>query len=172
MARTYLGMAQEDEYAANIFGTLVDRLSTVPSLSKVDKDKIEEHYQFLDQYNDRFATQHDGKLKWGIEWLQPDLVRQYRSNRGKPANAIAAPEQLKKDVEAAEARVYTMRQAVDKARSSGGDVVGAQNQLDAAQANFGRLQLQLNQMGAPPRPPTWLTKFDPVVPEATTGPLH
>lgn len=169
LMQAYLAMQRGDEYAANIFGTLIDRASSMPGVSKEDKEQLARHVDFLDNYNDQLARdQHPGQLKWGTEWLQEDLVRAYRANRGKPANAVAAPpEQLKKDIEAAQAKVFQMQQAVNQAKSAGGDVVGAENQMNAALANLGRLQMQLQQAGAPPRAPVWLTqeKFAPVVPE-------
>jgi hypothetical protein len=172
MLRDYLNRAQGDEYAANIYGTLVDHAGALPTLTADEKAKLAEQTDFLDRYNDQMANDHQGQLKWGTEWLQADLVQQYRANRGKAPGAAAAapPDQLKRDAEAAQAKVYQLTAAVNQAKQSGGDVVGAENQLNAALANLGRLQMQMAQAGAPPRAPVWLTKFEPVVPEGVVTP--
>ncbi len=168
MMREYLTSNKGDEYAADIFGTLIDRASTLSGLKPDDLEKIQQFTATLDAYVDELAKdQHPDQAKWGVEWKDKNLVEQYRAARGRPANA-QPPADLQKQLEAAEAKVAALQQALNAAKAAPhGDVIGAQNQLNAAYADEGRIQTQMKQVSGPAPKPKWLDKFEPVLPEGT-----
>jgi hypothetical protein len=173
MLRQYLASNPGDEYAANVFGTLLDKVSKMPS---APKDDIEHFETFLDTYCDAMAKSHPGMLKYGVEWLPADEVQRYRANRGQPVGpAVAAPSaaDLAKELDAAKQKVVLLQRNYDAIQRSGaGDLVGAKNQLDAALATVARTQMQIDQIaaGGQSKPAKWLEKLEPVVPEGTVSP--
>src|SRR5207237_360101 len=100
-----------------------------------------------------------------------ELVLQYRASRDRPAGAAPTPtvppQQLQQELDRAKAKVIQLQRAHEQAKTSGGDVVGAKNQLDAAYADMARIQMQMEQANAPAPKAKWLDKFDPVLPEGT-----
>lgn len=163
----YLGTQRDDEYAANVYGTLLDKASTMPGVAK---EKLAAQWETFDRYIDQLATTvHPDQLKWGIDWMPKELVQRYRESRDHTAGAApAAPqEKLQQELDQAKAAVIRMQKAYEQAKNSGGDVIGAKNQLEAAQANAFRIQMQMDQAGAPAPKPKWLDKFQPVLPEGT-----
>jgi hypothetical protein len=110
-----------------------------------------------------------GKSMWGVEWKDKSVVDQYRLARNHPTN-VAPPGDLQKKLDEAEAKVITLQKAVDDAKANHGDVVGAQNQLNAANAEVGQLYAQMKQVAGPAPKPKWLEKFDIVLPETVVGP--
>jgi hypothetical protein len=166
MARQYLSTHPGDEYAADVYGTLLERVSAMPG---VRAEAVQPLVAGLDQYVDQVGRDtHPDQLKWGVEWKDKTLVQQYRSSRGHAAN-VTPPADLQKELETAQAKVYQMQQALEQAKANHGDVFGAQNQLDAAYAALGKIQLQAKQAAGPAPKPKWLDKLEPVLPEGSVS---
>jgi hypothetical protein len=161
--RQYLSRAHGDEYAADIFGTLVDRVANAPG---ANKEALQQYTMFLDNYTSFLAR--DGRpneLKWGIEWKPREQVLSYRASRGRTGPA-QTPQQLQAELDAAKARVLQLQQAVDQAKATpGSDVIGTQNQYRDALATLADVQMRMEAAAAPAPKPKWLEKFQPVVPE-------
>src|SRR5207302_3419556 len=64
--QSVLGSAEPNEFTANVFGAIVQRLSNMPVAKRPE---IDSYWQTLDQYVDRLAPTHPGQLKWGVDWL-------------------------------------------------------------------------------------------------------
>jgi hypothetical protein len=165
---------ERDEYAADIFGTLVAKIET---MDRAPKDKVEGYWAFYDTYVDQVAKeQNPGKLKWGIDWLPAEEVRRNRELRrlaGAPVGVQAAA----KDVDAAAQRVRTAQAALNKAqearkRGEAADEKGAENQLKAANDALNDAQQKLRNANEVMnfKPPRWLAKFPPVVPSPIVAP--
>jgi hypothetical protein len=171
LVRQQMGHQQNDEYAADIFGTLVNKIST---MDRAPKDKLDEWWKFHDNYIDALAARGDvgqpGKLKWGVEWLPAEDVKRYRNARNVTNPGVGA---AAKDVEVAQARVRSAETALKKAkadRANGGtaDVTGAESQLDAANAALVKASKALNDANdaVNAKKPRWLEKFnEPVLPQ-------
>jgi hypothetical protein len=165
-----------DEYAADVFGSLVNRLASTPSLPAGSKEKIDGYWTFLDGYEDAMATsKNDGKLKWGVDWLPADEVKGYRPLRNTSRDNARVTDAAK-TLEAAGQHVHTAEAALTlqqqrKAAGQPADVQGAQKQLDDANAAFTRAQKALDEANAmlKYRKPRWLETFEPVVPEAASA---
>jgi hypothetical protein len=161
MVRNYMASQQGDEFAADIFGTLVNKMSALPS---VPKEEVAEYWQYLDQYVDQLAQKdgaanpNAGKLKWGVDWLPAEDVKAFRQARG-VANAGGTLQAAAKEADAALAK----RDLAEKMLQKAVDKVGAQKQLDAANAALAEAQkkVQAAGVGLNYKKPRWLTEFEP-----------
>jgi hypothetical protein len=172
LLKTQMETHRDDEYAADVFGSLVNKLASAPSLPTGSKEKIEAYWVFLDQYEDAMGAKNEGKLKWGVDWMPADEVKAYRPLRNAPrdstnvTNAAKAADAASRLVHAAESALTIQQQR--KAAGQPADVQGAQTQLDAANASFAKAQKALEEANSmlKYRKPRWLETFEPVVPEA------
>ncbi|MEO6436694.1 MAG: hypothetical protein ABIP55_13165 [Tepidisphaeraceae bacterium] len=172
LVKEYMSRNKDDETAADIFGTMVNKLST----STVAKDRIEIMWSFYDSYVDALGKQNDaGKLKWGVDWIAAEDVKAYRPMRsaaGTGGDVMAAA----KEVKLAQQRVQGAENALKKAQADkdagkNADLRGAQDQLTAASAAFTQAQEKLDAANAQMkyRKPRWLETFQPVIPTIVTG---
>jgi hypothetical protein len=177
MVRQYMGANQNDEYAADIFGTLVNK---VAGTEKPPKEKIDLWWGFHDNYIDQMAARGDvgqpGKLKWGIDWMPAEQVQGFRAARavGNGGGGVGA---AAKEVELAALRVRSAEIALKNAkaaRASGNsaDVTGAETQLATANAGLVKAQKALNDANnaVNVKQARWLTNFDPVIPQQAVAP--
>jgi hypothetical protein len=178
LVRQHLARAPEDEYAADIFGTLVNKIER---MDKAPKEKVDEWWKIHDQFIDQIASRSTdpamaGKLKWGTEWLPADDVKNYRLARGvtNPGAGVAA---AAREVELAGQRRHSAQTALNnanvaKAAGKAADVQGAQSQLDAANAALVKAQQALNLANAAMnvKKPNWQGNFKPVIPEQIAAP--
>jgi hypothetical protein len=173
--RQEMGRMPNDEYAADIFGTLINKIST---MDRAPKDKLDQWWKAHDNYIDSLAARGDvgqpGKLKWGIEWLPAEDVQNYRNARNATSPDVGA---AAKEVQLAQARVKSAETALRNAtaartRGDAADVAGAQSQLEAANTALVKAQKVLNDANAAVnvKKPRWLSKFDPVIPAQKVAP--
>ncbi len=171
LVRQQLGHKADDEYAADIFGTLVNKIA---SMEKPPKEKVDAWWKVHDDYVDALARNPGapaGKLKWGIDWLPAEDVKLYRLARGvtDPNVEVGLAE---REVQLAAQRKRAADTALKNAKAArekgeAADVQGAQTLLDAAAAAEIKAQKALTEAKAAVgmKPARWLTKFDPVVPQ-------
>ena len=173
LVRGVLAGPANDEYAADVFGTLINKID---QMDKAPQDRVDALWAAHDAYVDQLAARGDvpdvaGKLKWGVDWMPAEEVKQFRKARGltNRATGIAA---AAKEVELAAARRRSaetaLRIATDAQKNNQpADVKGAQAQLDAANAALAKATKTLQEAGAAMnyKPPRWLTKFEPVIPQ-------
>jgi len=177
LVRTHMSHQQNDEYAADIFGTLVDKISKMPN---APKEKVDAWWTFHDNYIDALAARGDvgeaGKLKWGVDWLPADDVKNARLARGvaNPAAGVeAAATDLKLAMQREQTAKITLKNAeAARAKGAAGDVEGAKSQVAAANAAVVKAKqaLDLASAAVNTKKPRWLTKFEPVIPQQAVAP--
>jgi hypothetical protein len=150
------GATAEDEYAVDVFGSLLAKLSAIPSVKRQDMEQL---WNAWDSFVDRIATTHPGELKWGVEWLPAEQVKTYRQNRAIVGGVT--PEKAGKALQLAQAGVKSAQTALDNAKlqqANGrpGDVVGATQRLEAAKRAEEDALKDFNAAGANAKPPKWL----------------
>ena len=78
--------------------------------------------------------------------------------------------ELQKQLEDAKAKVAQLQKQLDDARNTHGDEYGIKKQLDAANADLGRITFQMGQIAGPAPKPKWLDKFQIEAPEPIAVP--
>lgn len=161
--KAYLDTQPGDEYAAEIFGTLLARATSMPN---APKDKIEPFWEYLDKYNDEIARSRGetGKLKWGVDWLPAEDVMRFRQARAAGNSVSVTVTEAARQLEAARARLKSAQAALTKAQSGRGDVIGAQRAVDASTEAVLEAEKMVQATAATMTPPKWLEKFEPVIP--------
>jgi hypothetical protein len=165
--KTYLDQHASDEYAADLFGSLLTRAAAMPNK---DTKTIDDMWVYLDRYNDSMATalRKEGQLKWGVEWMDADKVKGFRVGRAAVGTAGASQEgaltAAAQDLEKAKRQVVLAERSAKNSR----DPLGAQRTLDGAKANLAKAQQAFDTVSKAQNyeKPKWLDKFDPVLPES------
>jgi hypothetical protein len=147
-----------DELGSNVLGTLLDRLINM-NVNPATRTDLITRQKALDAYNDRFVTEHEAKMKWGIEWLPADDVKRYRLLKGSVQDAALS--QLNRELELAKAKVVTAQKSVDRGVSDAG------KQLETANAALKAAQEKVDMAKQAVPPQHWLEKFEPVIPDET-----
>ena len=162
--RKYLDAHGEyDEAASNVFGTVLSRLSSMP-LNPATRADLAIQQKFLDSYNEGGAAQHEGKLKWGIDWLPAEDVKRYRLLKGSVQDA--ALQQLYRQLDQAKVKATMAQKAYDQASSRAGtDVSSFKTRLDQANAAVEQVQQQVDAAKQAVQPQRWLEQFEPIIPE-------
>ncbi len=154
--RTLDAEPTSDELGANVLGTLLDHLGSM-NLNPATRTDVVTRQKALDGYNDRFITEHEGKMKWGVEWLPADDVKRYRLLKGSVQDAALS--QLNRELELVKAKVITAQKSVDRGVSDAG------KQLEAANAALKVAQEKVDNAKQAVPAQQWLEKFEPVIPE-------
>jgi tetratricopeptide (TPR) repeat protein len=145
-----------DEVGANVLGTLLDRLSNM-QLNPATRTDVITRQKALDGYNDRFTTEHEGKMKWGTEWLPADDVKRYRLLKGSVQDAALS--QLNRELEQVKTKVINAQKAVERGSTD------ASKQLEAANAALKTAQEKVDNAKQAVPTQHWLEQFEPVIPE-------
>jgi hypothetical protein len=169
----YLQSKPDDEYAADVFGMALEKAKTFPN---VTKENLAAMWKFLDGYDDRLAQSpdnqqaHPNQLKWGTEWLPAEDVQHYRAARGQGDGVSLT--QAARDLEAARSKNKIAQDGLAHAKEmqTAGrhfDLVGFQNNADAAAANLAAAQKTFQIATAGLHPAKWLShdQLQPVLPE-------
>jgi hypothetical protein len=145
---------------------------------------VDEYWTFLDHYVDQLGQQggaanpNAGKLKWGLDWLPAEEVRQLRLTRGvedRGGVLAAAAKEAETAFQRAKLAEAALQKAKDaRAKGQPADLVGAQNQLDAANAVLAEAQKKVQAAGAGLnfKKPRWLSEFAPVLPTPQPVGVH
>jgi hypothetical protein len=155
-------MSGDDELAANIYGTILHKLASMP-LNEAYRAEVSQKQKELDELNDQQSAQHEGKLKWGIDWLPAEDVKRYRLLKGSVQDAALT--NLYRELERAKVNLARAQKTYDAASQTGGNVTSQQKALDAAKAQTEASQQKVNDAKQAVQPQRWLEKFEPIIPE-------
>ncbi|HEX8521996.1 MAG TPA: hypothetical protein VF669_07045 [Tepidisphaeraceae bacterium] len=151
-----------DDLAANVYGMLLDRLGNM-SINSATRADVQAHQKYLDDYNARFSQEHEGKLKWGTEWLPPEDVKRYRMLKGSVQDAALT--QLYRQLDIAKARAAQAQKTFDAASKTGTPTTTLKTQLDVANEQLKQVQDQIDNAKQAVQPQRWIEKFEPVIPD-------
>jgi multidrug efflux pump subunit AcrA (membrane-fusion protein) len=163
----YLAQKAHDDYAANVYGTLIQKAAS----RGVRKEALEPLWKYLDQYNDALA-QHEaqqnpdraGKLKWGVDWMPAEDVKRYREVRVAGSMSVT---QAAQQLESARARLRQAQAAFERAkRGEAADRVGAEGAVQTAAADVATAEKNVQAAAMTMPPPKWLEKFEPAPPDS------
>jgi hypothetical protein len=155
-------ISAEDELATNIYGTILHKLSSMP-LNESYRAEVSTKQKELDELNDQQAAQHEGKLKWGMDWLAAEDVKRYRLLKGSVQDAALT--NLYRDLERAKVSVARAQKSYDAVSQTGGNVTSQQKALEAAKAQLDTVQQKVNDAKQAVQPQRWLETFEPVIPQ-------
>ncbi len=153
-----------DELTADIYGTLLNKLSAL-SINEPTRADLARRQKELDEITEqRFAAAHPGQLKWGIDWLPADNVKQYRLLKGSVQDTALI--QLNRQLAVAKDRAAAAQKQFDAAISRGvTNTTSLKTALDAANAQVEAGQQKVNDATQAVQPQRWLEQFEPVAPE-------
>jgi hypothetical protein len=150
------GAPPEDEYAVDVFGSLLGKLSAVPGVKRQDMEQL---WTAWDSYVDRLASNRPNELKWGVEWLSAEQVKGYRQTRavvGGITPDVAGKKLQTAKTAFASAQTQLENAKLQQANGRQADVVGATQRLETAKRALDEAQKDFVAAGANAVPPKWL----------------
>jgi len=151
-----------DALASDIYGTILYKLANLP-LNEATRTDLAKRQKWLDDQNDQQSA-HEGKLKWGIDWLPGDDVKRYRLLKGSVQDTALAG--LYKQLETAKSKAATVQNQYDQAAQRGANNAAAlKTTLDTLNAQVELVQQKVNDAKLAVQPQRWLEQFEPVIPD-------